>query len=85
MFWNDTTNPALGPLEVRQALDLAVDRTALLAALGNYASKPGLGPVPARAVHACQRCCFQHRHFHAGHRRGAGRTAPHGQRLAEGQ
>lgn len=45
VFWNQTTNPALGPIEVRQALDLVTDRNRVLAALNGY-GQVATGPLP---------------------------------------
>lgn len=45
VFWNQTTNPALGPIEVRWALGLAVDRDKVLAALKGY-GQVAKGPLP---------------------------------------
>lgn len=45
VFWNQTTNPALGPIEVRWALDLAVDRNKILEKLGGY-EQAATGPLP---------------------------------------
>lgn len=46
VFFNQSKNPALAKIEVRKALSVAVDRTALVQdALGGYAT-PAYGPVP---------------------------------------
>jgi peptide/nickel transport system substrate-binding protein len=45
VFWNQTTNPALGPIEVRWALNLATDRNKILAALNGY-GQVAKGPLP---------------------------------------
>jgi peptide/nickel transport system substrate-binding protein len=45
VFWNQTTNPALSPIEVRWALNLATDRNKILAALNGY-GQVAKGPLP---------------------------------------
>lgn len=45
VFWNQTTNPALGPIEIRWALGLAVDREKILNALQGY-GRISKGPLP---------------------------------------
>lgn len=45
VFWNQTTNPALGPIETRWALNLAIDRDKVLAALNGY-GQAATGPLP---------------------------------------
>ena len=53
VFWNQTTNPALGPIEVRWALGLAVDRDKVLAALNGY-GQIAKGPLPPALVPATE-------------------------------
>ena len=45
VFWNNTANPALGAFEVREALDLVVNRADVIAALGG-AAELATGPFP---------------------------------------
>lgn len=45
VFWNQTTNPALGPIEVRWALNLAADREQVLSALNGY-GQVARSPLP---------------------------------------
>jgi peptide/nickel transport system substrate-binding protein len=45
VFWNQTANPALAPIEARWALNLAIDRGKVLAGLMDLA-EPAEGPFP---------------------------------------